>query len=276
MSFNLLCIGDVVGRPGRQAVAYHLPRLIRQWDLHCVVANVENAAGGSGLTQTLFEKFLRYGVDVMTMGDHIYRRRDILSVLERSDRIVRPANLPKSAIGRDHTVVALANGHRVAVVSLLGRLYMPPQGDDPFASVDAVLACLPGGLAAIVVDMHAEATSEKIAMGWHLDGRASVLFGTHTHVPTADECIMPGGTAYITDLGMTGPYDSVLGRKKKNVLQSLTTSVPCPYDVADGDTRLCGLLVRIDPATRRATHVERVRIDGVDMVGETPDEADDL
>jgi metallophosphoesterase (TIGR00282 family) len=270
MSFNVLCIGDVVGRPGRQSVSQHLPRLKRQYDLHCVVTNVENAAGGSGLTNALFQKFRRYGVDVMTLGDHAYRRKDILPVMDQTDRLVRPGNLPGGAVGRDHTVVDLGNGHRVAVLALLGRLYMPPHADNPFTVVDDILKRLPSDLSAIIVDMHAEATSEKVAMGWHLDGRATVVFGTHTHVPTADECILPRGTAYITDVGMTGPHDSVLGRVKQNVLLSLTTSVPHPYDVADGDPRLSAILVRVDTDSRRALHIERMRIDGVDLAPATP------
>jgi metallophosphoesterase (TIGR00282 family) len=265
MSFNVLCIGDVVGRPGRQSVSQHLPRLKRQHDLHCVVANVENAAGGSGLTASLYHKFLRYGVNVMTLGDHAYRRKDILPVLEQSDRVVRPANLPRSAVGHGYTVIDLGDGHRVAVIVLLGRLSMPPNADNPFTVIDEVLSRLPAGLSAIIVDVHAEATSEKIALGWYLDGRATIVFGTHTHVPTADECILPKGTAYISDLGMTGPHDSVLGRVKNNVLQSLASAVPHPYDVAEGDPRLCGILVRVDTQSRRAIHIERIRVDGVDL-----------
>lgn len=263
MSFNLLCIGDVVGRPGRYVISQTLPDFVRARSIHCVVCNAENAAGGSGLTPPLYEKFLRYGVDVITMGDHIYRRQDLIPLLSQSNRMIRPANLPPVAPGRDHIVYTAQNGHRIAVISVLGRLYMRTPVDCPFRSVDAILAKLPPDVKTIVVEIHAEATSEKIAMGWHLDGRVSVVFGTHTHVPTADECVLPNGTAYITDLGMTGPYDSVLGRRKDRVLRAMTTAVPTPFDVAVKDPRMCGILVSIHPATGRAERIERVRIDGV-------------
>ncbi len=270
MALTLLCIGDVVGRPGRYVMSQVLPAFIKEHSIDCVVCNAENAAGGSGLTPQLYEKFLRYGVDVLTLGDHIYRRSDLIPLLSQSDRMIRPANLPPVAPGRDHLVYPAHNGHRVAVISLLGRLYMRTPVDCPFRTVDAVLAKLPPDVKVIVVEIHAEATSEKIALGWHLDGRVSAVFGTHTHVPTADECILPNGTAYITDVGMTGPYDGVLGRRKDRVLRAMTTAVPTPFDVATNDPRMCGVLVRVNPITGRAEHVERVRVDGT-----APPEQDD-
>jgi len=263
--FNILCIGDVVGRPGRFVLSQSLPRLVKEQNIGCVICNAENAAGGSGLTPQLYEKFLRYGVDILTLGDHIYKRQVLIPVLSQSDRIIRPANLPSVAPGRDHVVYTAQSGHRVAVISLLGRLYMRMPVDCPFRTVDAVLAKLPPDVKMIVVEVHGEATSEKIAMGWHLDGRVSVVFGTHTHVATADECVLPQGTAYITDLGMTGPFDSVLGRRKDRVLRTLITCVPSPFDVAAGDPRLSGIIVRVDPATGRAVHIERIRVDGVGL-----------
>lgn len=262
MQINLLCIGDVVGRPGRYVISQTLSTLIKQHDLHAVICNAENAAGGSGLTAQLFEKFRRYGVDVVTLGDHIYRREDIIPVLEKSDRIVRPVNFPPNSPGKVFTTIETRAGVKVAVVSMLGRLYMRPPTDCPFRAVDRVLAVIPKDVKIIVADMHAEATSEKIAMGWYLDGRVSVLFGTHTHVPTADECILPKGTAYITDVGMTGPYDSVLGRRKDRVLRNLLTSLPSPFDVATDDPRMYALLVAVDATTGKATKVERIRVDG--------------
>lgn len=262
MSVNILCIGDVVGRPGRYVVSQSLPKLVKDFDLECVICNAENAAGGSGLTPQLYEKFIRYGVDVLTLGDHVFKRQDLIPILSQSNRVVRPGNLPPSAPGRDFVVYETRGGHRVAVVTLLGRLYMRFQADCPFRAVDSILGRIPADVKIIVVEMHAEATSEKIAMGWHLDGRVSVLFGTHTHVATADECILPKGTGYITDLGMTGPYDSVLGRRKDRVLRTMISSVPTPFDVAEGDPRLCGVVARINPATGRAEHIERVRVDG--------------
>jgi len=262
MHINLLCIGDVVGKPGRFIVSQAVPQLVKRRDIHCVICNAENAAGGSGLTEQLYEKLRRYGVDLITMGDHIYRRREIIPVLEKSDRIVRPANLPPTAPGKTVVVFETRPGPKVALLSLMGRLYMKPAADCPFRAADAVLSQIPPEVKIVVVDMHAEATSEKIAMGWHLDGKVSLLFGTHTHVPTADECVLPGGTAYITDVGMTGPYDSVLGRRKDRVIRTLLTSLPNTFDVADDDARLCGVFAQVDAATGRAVHIERVRVDG--------------
>lgn len=261
MILKILCIGDVVGRPGRQVVSQAVPALMRERGVNCVVANVENAAAGSGLTEALYEKFLRYGVDVMTMGDHIYRKADLLPVLERSDRIVRPANFPPESIGREFTLIETKAGPRVAVISLIGRLFIKTVSDCPFHAVERVLARLPRDVKVVVVDMHAEATSEKVAMGWHLDGRVSVVFGTHTHVPTADERVLPRGTAYVTDLGMAGPYDSVLGRRKDRVLHAMTTGMPTPFDVATDDARMYGVIVTVDSDTGLATAIERVRWD---------------
>ncbi len=258
MELRLLCVGDVVGAPGRTVLREGLEALVPALRVDCVIVNAENAAAGSGLTAPLFEKIIHYGADLITLGDHIYRRREIIRVLEQSERIVRPANLPSAAPGREVAVRQTASGNRVAVISLLGRMFMKPLSNCPFAGVDRVLAALSKDVKIIVVDMHAEATSEKVAMGWHLDGRASVVFGTHTHVPTADERVLPRGTAYITDVGMTGPYDSVLGRDKHRVISSLLTGVPEMFDVASNDARLSGILVSVDSATGRATGIERI------------------
>jgi metallophosphoesterase (TIGR00282 family) len=237
LDINLLCIGDVVGRPGRMVVAQTLPKLVREHSLDCVIANVENAAAGSGLTEGLHAKFLRFGVNLLTMGDHIYRRGDLIPVLERSASIVRPANFPPESAGRESAVYQTPRGPQVAVVSLLGRLFMKPIGDCPFHAIDRVLGQMPPEVKIVAVDVHAEATSEKIAMGWYLNGRVSVVFGTHTHVATADERILDQGTAYITDLGMTGPFD-----------------------VASGDIKLSGILVKVDSETGRALHIERISV----------------
>jgi hypothetical protein len=258
MQLTLLCVGDVVGGPGRQVLRQALEVLVDRHRVDCVIVNAENVAGGSGLTAALYEKLVRYGVDLITLGDHVYRRRDIIPVLETSDRIVRPANLPMAAPGRTAAVATTRSGHKVAVISLLGRMFMPTQANCPFAAVDRVLDGLPSDVKVIVVDMHAEVTSEKIAMGWHLDGRVSVVFGTHTHVPTGDARVLPGGTAYMTDLGMTGPYDSVLGRCKHRVLSALTTGVPTNFDVATDDVRLRGALISVEAGTGRATSIEAI------------------
>lgn len=258
MELTLFCIGDVVGRPGRSLVARALPALVKDHGIDCVIANVENAANGSGLTEGLYDKFLKYGVDLMTMGDHIYRKGELLPILERSDRIVRPVNYPPESVGREFAVFETAAGPRIAVISVMGRLYMRPPCDCPFHAMDRILRGLPSDVRVVAVDMHAEATSEKVAMGWHLNGRASVVFGTHTHIPTADETILDQGTAYITDLGMTGPYDGVLGRRKDRILKALTTGLPAPFDVATDDARLCGAIVKVDSTTGRASRIERI------------------
>lgn len=257
---NVLCVGDVVGAPGRRMLTETLSTLSAERNIDCVIANVENTANGSGLTAGLYTKFVEGGVHLMTMGDHVYRRRDIIPTLERSEKIVRPANLNIGAPGHEVAIYETRSGSKVAVIALLGRMYMSVQSDDPFHAVDRVLSTLPKDVNIVVVDVHAEATSEKIALGWHLDGRVSVVFGTHTHVPTSDEAILPGGTGYITDVGMTGPYDSVLGRSKENVLSAMISGVPSPFTVATDDVRLCGILATLEPKTGRCTAIERVCI----------------
>ena len=260
MDLTLLCVGDVVGGPGRRFLADALPGITSERGIDCNIVNVENAAAGSGLTPSLYDKFIAAGVHLMTLGDHIYRRKEIIPVLERSERIVRPANLAPQAPGRQYAIWETDNGARVAVVSLLGRMYMRPAVDCPFRAADRVLGTIPDDVKVIVVDVHAEATAEKIALGWHLDGRVSAVVGTHTHVTTADECVLPHGTAYITDLGMTGPHDSVLGRRKDRVLSSMITSVPIPFDVTRDDVRLSGVTIRVRSETGRATAIERISV----------------
>lgn len=262
MQLKILCVGDVVGGPGRRVLREGLEALVPERKIDCVIVNAENSAGGSGLTPTIYDKIMRYGTHLVTLGDHIYRRREIIPLLEKSDRIVRPANLPAAAPGKTFAVYETAGRHRVAVISVLGRLFMKFPVGCPFAAVDQALRAIPQDVRIVLIDIHAEATSEKIALGWHLDGRVSAVFGTHTHVPTADERILPGGTAYITDLGMSGPYDSVLGRVKESVLRAMTTSVPTPFDVASGDPRLSGVIVTVDTETGRATDIDRVVFHG--------------
>ena len=258
MQLRILCVGDVVGRPGRRILLEALQVVVPQRSIDCVIVNAENATDGAGLSAAAYEKLISGGTNLITLGDHIYRRRDIIPVMERTDRCVRPANLPSSAPGREWAVHYTASGHAVAVVSLLGRMYMKTMSNCPFAAVDRVLAALPSDVKIIVVDVHAEATSEKIAMGWHLDGRVSVVFGTHTHVPTADERVLPKGTAYITDVGMTGPYDSVLGRDKQRVVGAMISGVPAPFDVAKDDPRLGGVIATVETTTGLATGIERI------------------
>jgi metallophosphoesterase (TIGR00282 family) len=262
MALRILCLGDVVGRPGRQILHQKLPALVKQRQVDLVIANAENIAGGSGITANLFNKIRSYGVDVVTLGDHVYRKNDIISSLQASERIVRPANLSSAAVGRPFTVVTTNSGVSVGVFCLLGRIYMNLPADDPFAAADRVLDAMPDKVKVCVCDMHAEASSEKVAMGHHLDGRCSIIFGTHTHIPTADAKVLAGGSAYISDLGMCGPYDSVLGRRKDRVLKYMTTNMPAHFEVATGDVRMCGALAEVDESTGRAISIERIEVQG--------------
>lgn len=260
-ALRILCLGDVVGRPGRQAVHDKLPGLVREKRVDLVVANAENIAAGSGITQNLFGKLRSYGVDVVTLGDHVYRKMDIVPMLAASERLVRPANLSPQAVGRAFTVVTTNSGVPVGVFCVLGRIFMNQMpADDPFAAADRVLAQIPKHVRVCVAEVHAEATSEKVAFGHYVDGRCSLVVGTHTHIPTADAKVLERGTAYITDLGMCGPYDSVLGRRKDRVVKHMTTGMPHPFDVAVGDVRLCGVVAEIDTETGRAASIERVEV----------------
>ena len=263
MPIRILCLGDIVGRPGRQVVHQKLPGLVRDRKVDLVIANAENIAGGSGITQNLFHKVRSYGVDVVTLGDHVFKKADIIPALHTSERILRPANLSGAAAGRTHTVVTTNSNVSVGVFAVLGRIFMSQlPADDPFAAADKVLSQMPRHVRVCVCDVHAEASSEKVAMGHWLDGRCSLIFGTHTHIPTADAKILPGGSAFISDLGMCGPYDSVLGRRKDRVVKYMTTNMPQPFDVATGDVRLCGALAEVDEQTGRALSIERIEVQG--------------
>jgi metallophosphoesterase (TIGR00282 family) len=274
MPLRILALGDIVGRPGRQVVHRKLPGLVREKQVDLVIANAENIAGGSGITQNLFHKIRSYGIDVVTLGDHVYKKLDIVPTLQSSERIVRPANLSSNAAGRTHTVVTTNSGVPVCVFAVLGRIFMNNlPSDDPFAAADRVLNSIPRGVKVCVCDVHAEASSEKVAMGHWLDGRVSFVFGTHTHIPTADAKILPGGSAFISDLGMCGPYDSVLGRRKDRVVKYMTTNMPQSFDVATGDVRLCGAVTEVDPETGRAVSIERVEVR--DENADAPYDADD-
>lgn len=260
---RILLIGDIVGKPGRKIVKQAVARLKVREQLDLAVANAENASAGSGLSPANYDEITSAGVDAITLGDHIYRRREIYNILESKRNIVKPANYPDAAPGHDHVVVTSRLGTPVAVISLMGRVFMKPV-DCPFAAVDRVLQKLDRTVKVIVVDMHAEATSDKQLMGRHLDGRVSAVLGTHTHVVTADETILPGGTAFQCDVGMTGPHDSILGRRIDRVTETTLTGRPTPFDVATGDVRLNGTIVDVDEATGRATAIRRLSV--------TPDE----
>jgi len=260
MPLKVLFIGDVVGSPGRKVVSQVLPRLIRRWDLGLVVCNAENAAGGSGLTIKCYEELLEAGVDVFTLGDHVYRKDEVFELFDRTDHLLRAANFPTDSPGEESVVATARDGTQVGVFTLLGRTFMKPV-DCPFRAADRVLERLNPLTKVVVVDIHAEATSDKQLLGRYLDGRVSAVLGTHTHVPTADECILPRGTAFQSDVGMTGPHDSILGRRYDRVLASTLTHVPHYFDVATGDPRLNGALVEIDPETGAAQSIKRIAID---------------
>jgi hypothetical protein len=256
-SLNVLCIGDIFGEPGRKALAHFLPRLRAELEVDLVVANVENAAAGFGVTPALARGFLGSGIDVMTSGNHIWDRKEIIEYIVKENLLLRPANYPAGTPGVG-SVVVKAGAHRVGVLNLQGRVFMSPI-DGPFATADAELARLQAETSIIVVDMHGEATSEKQAMGWYLDGRVSAVVGTHSHVQTADERLLPGGTAFLTDLGITGPFDSVIGVDKELAIQRFRTGMPNRFEPATGRVRVQGAVVRIDPETGHAVGIERVQ-----------------
>ena len=257
---RLLFIGDIVGRPGVRLVQQLLPGLRTERGLDLVIANAENASNGSGCLPRDYRRLREAGVDLVTLGDHIYKKADIIPTLEADDRVCKPANFPPAAPGREFARTTLPDGTTVAVFCLIGRTFMRAV-DDPFQAADRVLASLAGMAQVVIVDLHAEATADKYLLAHYLKGRVAAALGTHTHVPTADEQILDG-TAFICDVGMTGPYASILGRRVDRVLQAAVTAIPTPFDVATDDVRLGGAVVDIDVSTGRATRIERVMISG--------------
>ena len=254
---RILLIGDIVGKPGVKIVTESLPALRQRESIDFVIANGENSADGSGISPSIHKKLIAAGVDCITLGDHIYRRSEITPVLHSESNILRPANYPASAPGRGWTVVNTAGSIRVAVISLLGRVFMRPV-DCPWSAADRVLAEIPADVKLRIVDFHGEATSDKQLMGRYLDGKVTAVLGTHTHVTTADEQILPGGTAFQCDVGMTGPHESILGRRIDRVMETTLTFQPTQFDVATGDVRLCGSLVDADEQTGKATAIRRL------------------
>ncbi len=257
---NILLIADVVGKPGRWAVSQILPELKKSHQIDFTIANVENAAGGFGLTKEIAQKIRHYGVDCLTSGNHIWDRKDILPYLNESLRILRPANYPPSAPGIGAAIFDLENDFKIGVMNIQGRVYIK-EIDCPFRIADKEIERIKEKTKIIIVDLHAEATSEKIALGWYLDGRVSAVLGTHTHVQTADEIILPRGTAYITDAGMTGAHDSVIGMAKEDAIARFLTQIPRRFTVAKNDIKFCGALVKIDPDSGKALSIERIKID---------------
>ena len=259
MSFRTLMIGDIVGKPGRSAVEAMIGNLIKSEELDLVIANAENSAAGSGITPAIYDSLRKAGVDVITMGDHCFRKKESIPLYETRDRLIRPGNLPEVAAGRGWCVIETRGGHHAAIINMQGRTFMKPI-DCPYAAMEKALSEIGQMTPLVFLDFHAEATSDKMAMGWLLDGRVTAVAGTHTHVQTADERVLPGGTAFISDLGMTGPYDSVLGRRKDRVLRHLTSGMPTFFEVATGDVRLCGAIIAADEKTGRAVSIRRVNL----------------
>ena len=257
MKLNILVLGDIVGQPGRAIVENRLPALIKEKNIDFAIANAENAADGSGITPDVVKGLFASGLDAITTGDHVWRKKEAIQVLETDTRVLRPANYSPLAKGRGWVVIKNHLQPDIAVINLLGRVYMSPI-DCPFRVVDRILEDVSRKTQIIIVDIHAEATSEKVAMGWYLDGRVSAVVGTHTHVQTADERVLPGSTAYITDLGMTGPYHSVLGRNKDHVLKFMVTQMPTRFEVAEKDVRMSGAIITVDASTGKALGIERL------------------
>ena len=255
---KILYIGDTVANAGRTIVRTHLKELQEEHSIDLTILNCENAASGNGITPQMADEFLDWGVDVLTSGNHIWNKREILPYLDKQSRLLRPANYPPGNPGRGVVVVKARTGEPAAVLNLQGRVFMAPI-DDPFRVADAELAALPGDVKVVFVDIHADATSEKVALGWYLDGRVSAVIGSHTHIPTADETILPGGTAYQTDAGMTGPFHSVIGVLKETAIKRFLTQMPERFEHASQDVRLNGVVIDVDSKTGKARSILRVQ-----------------
>jgi len=262
---NILIVGDVVGKSGRRVLLANLPTFRVDNEIDFVVVNAENAAAGFGITQSIATELLDQGIDVLTSGNHIWDKREALDFIDQEPRLLRPHNYPNEIPGSGWVVVDSELGVRVGILNTMGTVFMHPGLDCPFRCADEVLAAKPDDLNVVLVDFHAEATSEKQAMGWYLDGRVTAVVGSHTHVPTADEQVLPQGTAYISDLGMTGCYDSVIGMNKEKVLRRFVQKLPERFEVANGPATLCGVIIEIDPETGKSISIRRVKIseDGV-------------
>jgi 2',3'-cyclic-nucleotide 2'-phosphodiesterase len=255
---NILMVGDVFGEPGRAALAKHLPRLRHEHAIDFCVVNIENAASGFGVTPPMAKQALEQGADVLTSGNHIWDRKEIVEYITKENLLLRPANFPAGTPGVGYVTIK-TGPHKVAVLNLMGRVFMTPI-DCPFRKADEIVPELRKDTPIVLVDMHAEATSESVAMGWHLDGRVSAVVGTHRHVQTADERVLPGGTAYITDLGMTGPTDGVIGVDRELILQRFLNQMPVRFEPAKGPAALHGVVIVVDPETGRASDIRRLRV----------------
>ncbi len=254
---NILFIGDIIGRPGRELIRVGLRALVDRYSLDLVIANAENSAAGFGITKDIGDTLLEWGVDVMTSGNHIWDKKEAMPYIAGEPRLLRPANYPAGVPGRGSYVAQTGDGRAVGVINVMGRVFML-NIDDPFAVVLREIEAIRHRTRVIIVDFHAEATSEKVAMGWHLDGKVTAVLGTHTHVQTADERVLPGGTAYLTDAGMTGPHDSIIGMEKEPSLARFLNAMPSRFEPATGNPRLNGAVIEADDKTGRATNITRI------------------
>ena len=261
---NILFVGDIFGKPGREIARRAIPALVERRAIDFVIANVENSASGFGVTGDIAETILGYGVDVMTSGNHVWDKKEVLDYIPRQPKLLRPANYPAGVPGRGSCLGRTRTGEPVGVVNIMGRVFMTPL-DDPFAVALREIEGLRAKARVIIVDFHAEATSEKVAMGWHLDGRVTAVFGTHTHVQTADERLLPKGTAYLTDAGMTGPHDSIIGVTVEAALGRFLSAMPARFEAATGVGRLNAVIVTADPATGKATSIERLNMSAAEV-----------
>jgi metallophosphoesterase (TIGR00282 family) len=253
---NILCIGDIVGKPGRNFINTRLPKLIQEYKVDFVVANGENCAHGVGITKKTYDELVYAGVDVITLGNHTWSKKEVIEFIDDKENLIRPANFPANNPGRGYTIVEKA-GKRIAIINLVGRVYMESY-DCPFRKADEILASIENQVDIIIVDFHAEATSEKLAMGWYLDGKVAAVFGTHTHVQTSDERLLPEGTGYITDVGMTGPYNSILGVNKDIIIKKFITLMPGKFEVAEGLAVFSALLLEVE--NNKAKSIKRINI----------------
>ena len=259
MPVKILFIGDIIGKAGRQAISRQLHRLVDRHLVDLVIANGENAAGGFGLTEEIAADLFKAGIDVITSGNHIWDKKDALDYIRRANRVVRPANYPEGTPGVGSVVIKTAGGIKVAVLNLEGRVFMNNL-ECPFRTAERELAVLKQETPIVFIDFHAEATSEKVSLGWYMDGKATAVIGTHTHVQTADERILPSGTAYITDAGMTGAFDSVIGIRKEEAIAKFLTQLPTKFEVAKGNLRLNGVLVDVDETSGKALEITRINV----------------
>ncbi len=261
---KVLFIGDIVGRPGRDLVRHGLRALVDRFGIDLVIANGENAAAGFGITREIGDQLLSYGIDVLTSGNHIWDKKEAIDYIGAESRLLRPANYPAAAPGKGHYLARTADGRPVGVINVMGRVHMPPV-DDPFVVVQREIEQLRARTRVILVDFHGEATSEKMAMGWFLDGKVTCVVGTHTHVQTADDQVLPAGTAYISDVGMTGPHDSIIGVEKEAALARFLTGMPARFETATGNPRLNAVLLTADEQTGRAQALDRISYSATDL-----------